>query len=430
MNKQGDSSRRHFLKSTAAVIGGSVAAQLSVPPNAHAAGSDVLRVGLIGCGSRGTGAAAQALRADKNVRLVALGDAFSDRWQDSLATLRKDEAIADKIAVKNDHCFTGFDAYKEVLAAGVDVVLLCTPPGIRPLHLKAAVEAGKHVFAEKPVAVDAPGVRSVLESAALARRKKLVILSGLCLRFDYGHRETIKRIHNGAVGDVVALQANDLRGPIWVKRRQKGWTDMEWQMRNWYYFTWLSGDFNVEQHVHLLDLCSWLMRGEYPVRANGLGGRQVRTGPEYGHIFDHHSVVYEFANGARLHAHCRQQKDCHKDITVYVQGSKGRAVVSEHELSMTTDTRWRYRGRKNNCYQTEHDVLFASIRAGKPINNGDYMSYSTLMAIMGRMATYTGQTITWEQALKSKEDLTPPSYDWEIKLCTPPVAEPGRTRFV
>jgi predicted dehydrogenase len=430
MNKHGDSSRRHFLKSTAAVFGSSVAAQLSIPQNAHAAGSDVLRVGLIGCGSRGTGAAAQALRADKNVRLVALGDAFADRWQDSLATLRKDEAIADKIAVKNDHCFTGFDAYKQVLAAGVDVVLLCTPPGFRPLHLKAAVEAGKHVFAEKPVAVDAPGVRSVLETCTLAKKKKLAILSGLCLRFDYGHRETIKRIHQGAVGDVVALQANDLRGPIWVKRRQKGWTDMEWQMRNWYYFTWLSGDFNVEQHVHLLDLCSWLMRGEYPVRANGLGGRQVRNGPEYGHIFDHHSVVYEFANGARLHAHCRQQKDCHKDITVYVQGSKGRAVVSEHELSVTTDTRWRYRGRKNNFYQTEHDVLFASIRAGKPINNGDYMSYSTLMAIMGRMATYTGRTITWEQALKSKEDLTPPSYDWGIKLSTPPVAEPGRTRFV
>jgi predicted dehydrogenase len=430
MQQQEDSSRRQFLKSTsAAVLGGSVAAHLSVPHNAHAAGSDVLRIGLIGCGSRGTGAAAQALRADRNVRLVALGDAFADRWQDSLANLKKDDAIAGKIAVKEEHCFAGFDAYQKVLTSGVDVVLLCTPPHFRPAHIKAAVEAGKHIFAEKPVAVDAPGVRSVLHSCTLARKKKLAVLSGLCLRFDYGHRETIKRIQDGAMGDLVALQANDLRGPIWIKRRKKDWTDMEWQMRNWYYFTWLSGDFNVEQHVHLLDLCSWLMRGEYPVRATGLGGRQVRTGPEYGNIYDHHSVVYEFANGVKLFAHCRQQKDCPKDISVYALGSKGRAVVSEHELSITSGSKWRYRGRKNDFYQTEHDVFFATIRAGKPINNGDYMSHSTLMAIMGRMATYTGQTISWQKALESKKDLTPAKYEWG-EIATPAVAMPGQTRFV
>jgi predicted dehydrogenase len=428
--------RRDFLKtSTGVVVGGALAA---VAPYAHAAGVDVLRVGLIGCGQRGTGAAAQALQADKHVQLTAMGDAFADRLQESLAHLKKDEQLAGKIAVKEDHCFAGFDAYKGVLAAGVDVVLLCTPPHFRPLHLKAAVEAGKHVFAEKPVAVDAPGVRSVLTSCELAKKKSVAILSGLCLRYDRGHQETIKRVQDGALGDVVAVQANDLRGPLWVKHRQRGWSDMEWQMRNWYYFTWLSGDFNVEQHVHLLDLCAWLMKGEYPVRATGTGGRQVRTGALYGNIYDHHSVVYEYPSGVKVYATCRQQAGCAKDISVYVMGSKGTGVVSEHELSLTlrhwpadgpSARKWKYRGPKHNFYQTEHDVFFASIRSGSPINNGEYMCKSTLMAIMGRMATYTGQTIAWKDALASHEDLSPPKYEWG-RLATAPVAMPGRTRFL
>ncbi len=423
------SSRRDFLR-TSAAVGGTLAAGLAVP-RVHAAGNDILRIGLIGCGSRGTGAAAQALNADPNVKLTAMGDAFMDRLEYSLAHLKKDPDIAAKIDVKEDHRFEGFDAYKKVLASGVDVVLLCTPPGFRPLHLKAAIDAGKHVFAEKPVAVDAPGVRSVLATCAEAKKKNLAVVSGLCLRYDPGHQETIKRIQEGAIGDVATIQANDLRGRIWVKPRQKDWTDMHWQMRNWYYFTWLSGDFNVEQHVHLLDLCAWIMKEQYPVRATGLGGRQVRTGPEYGHIYDHHSVVYEFANGTRLFSHCRQQVGCKNDITVYVAGTGGRGIVSEHELSLTNQSKWRYRGPKPspNFYQIEHDRLFASIRSGKPINNGDYMSKSTLLAIMGRMATYTGQVITWDMAMNSKEDLTPARYEWG-PIPTPPVAMPGQTRFV
>jgi predicted dehydrogenase len=418
-------SRRDFLR-TAAIAG-----TLAAAPHVHAAGSDLLRVGLIGCGNRGTGAATQALKADKNVQLVAMGDAFEDRLQDSLATLMKDKGAASKVSVKPEYCFVGFDAYKQVIAAS-DVVLLCTPPHFRPLHLKAAVEAGKHIFAEKPVAVDAPGVRSVLATCELARKKNLSIVSGLCLRYDDGFKETVKRLHDGAVGDILALQANDYRGPIWVKPRQSDWTDMLWQMRNWYYFTWLCGDFNVEQHVHFLDVCTWVMKNEYPVHAVGLGGRQVRTGPEYGHIYDHFSVVYEYANGARLFSNCRQQRGCKNDISAHIVGSKGRAEFSDRRKGLSihaAGSPWLYDWPSNDMYQTEHDELFASIRNGKLINNGEYMAKSTLLAIMGRMAAYTGQQISWEMAMNSKEDLTPPRYDWNIELAVPPVAMPGVTKF-
>ena len=303
--------------------------------NAHAAGSDVLRVGLIGCGGRGTGAAAQALRADSNVKLVAMADAFEDRLEQSLDILQKDEKVAGKLDVKPDHRFVGFDAYREVLDSGVDVVLLCTPPHFRPLHLRAAVEAGKHVFAEKPVAVDAPGVRSVLATCELAKKKGLSVVSGLCLRYDNGFRETVRRIHDGAIGEVVALFANDYRSGRWAKPRQPDWTDMQYQMRNWYNFTWLSGDFNVEQHVHFLDVCAWVMKDQYPVKAVGMGGRQVLTEPEYGQIYDHFSVVYEYADGAKLFSNCRQQPRCKNDMSAQVIGTRGRAELSERRKGLS-----------------------------------------------------------------------------------------------
>jgi predicted dehydrogenase len=423
-------SRREFLKaSTAAVAGGALAAELT---GAYAGGSDVLRVGLIGCGQRGTGAAAQALKADKAVKLFAMADAFEDRLQSSLATLKKDQALTTKIDMAPERCFVGFNAYKQVIGC-CDVVLLCTPPGFRPLHLKAAVDAGKHIFAEKPVAVDAPGVRSVLATCEEARKKNLAVVSGLCLRYQYGFRETVKRIHEGAIGDVCTLQANDYRGSIWVQPRQPAWSDMEWQMRNWYYFTWLCGDFNVEQHVHFLDVCAWVMKDAYPVRAIGMGGRQMRTGPEYGHIYDHFSIIYEYDNGAKLFSNTRQQKGCKNDLSAHAAGTKGRAEFAERKRGLAIKTAggdWTYDGPDNNLYQTEHDELFASIRAGKPINNGDYMAKSTLLAIMGRMAAYTGQLITWDMALNSKEDLTPPKYAWDVPLSVPPVAQPGVTKFV
>ena len=424
---QESASRRDFLTTVAA------AGTMAALSNAHAAGSDTLRVGLIGCGDRGTGAATQALSADSNVKLVAMADVFADRLQNSLEILQKDEKVAGKLDVKPDHRFVGFDAYRELLDSGVDVVLLCTPPHFRPQHLRAAVEAGKHVFAEKPVAVDAPGVHSVLATCELAKKKGLSVVSGLCLRYDNGFREGVRRIHDGAIGEVVALFANDYRSGRWAKPRQPDWTEMLYQMRNWYNFTWLSGDFNVEQHVHFLDVCAWVMKGQFPVKAVGMGGRQVLTEPEYGQIYDHFSVVYEYKDGAKLLSNCRQQPHCKNDMSVQVVGTRGRAELSERRKGIqikTKGTTWTYDGPHNQMYQTEHDELFASIRSGKPINNSEYMATSTLLAIVGRMTAYTGQEITWEMAQKSKENLSPSRYTWDAQPPASQIAVPGVARFV
>jgi predicted dehydrogenase len=430
VSNPGTVTRRHFLQSSSAALAAGALLASQPARKLYAGPDDLLRVGLIGCGGRGTGAAAQALNADPHVKLTAMGDAFLDRLESSLATLQQ-QSIADKIDVPVERRFTGFNAYQQVINSGVDVVLLCTPPHFRPLHLKAAIDAGKHVFAEKPVAVDAPGVRSVLASCEEAKKKKLSVVSGLCLRYSHGFQETVKRIQDGALGNLVSLQANDFRGPIWVKPRQPEWTDMEWHMRNWYYFTWLSGDFNVEQHVHLLDTCAWIMGDEPPVTAVGTGGRQVRTGPEFGNIYDHHAVIYEYANGVKLFASCRQQAGCRNEIACYAMGAKGAASLSTSKrFEINAHERWVFRGLNNDMFQTEQDELFAGIRKGEPINNGGYMAKSTLLAIMGRMATYTGQAITWEQAFNSQEDLTPPHYDWHAPLPPVVIALPGMTKFV
>ena len=420
--------RRQFLRrSSLAITGGALA---SLPGTAQSTSSSgkLIRVGLIGCGGRGTGAAAHALSADPEVKLVAMADAFRDRIQTSLAALQQEPSVAGRIDVPESRRFAGFDGYLKVIELS-DVVLLTSPPHFRPIHLEAAVDAGKHVFAEKPVAVDAPGVRRVLKSCDAARRQGLSVVSGLQMRFSPGHRETIRRLHEGAAGRIRTIQANDYRGPIWVKLREPAWTDMEYQMRNWYYFTWLSGDFNVEQHVHNLDLCAWILADQYPVRAYGTGGRQVRTGPDYGNIYDHHSVTYEYADGSRLFAACRQMPGCMNDISIHLVGDQGTAGLSSRALEIHAADRWVYRGEPTNAQQLEHDALFASIRSGTPINNGSYMSHSTLMAIMGRMATYTGQVISWEQALNSQEDLSPNRYTWDATPPVSTVAIPGVTRF-
>ncbi len=425
-----DASRRDFLKA-AATIGGTLAGVASLNPVVHASGDDTLRVGLIGCGGRGTGAASQALMADTRVKLTAMGDLFEDQLQLSLKTLNEARNLDTKIDVPKERQFVGFDAYQQVLASGVDVVLLTTPPHFRPLHLQAAIQAGKHVFAEKPCAVDAPGVHSVLRSCAEARRKGLAVVSGLCLRYHQPYVEAVRRIHDGAIGDVRTMIANDYRGGVWIKPRQPDWTDMHWQTRNWYYFTWLSGDFNVEQHVHNLDVCAWAMGDKYPEKAIGMGGREVRKGPEYGNIFDHHAVVYEYASGARLISNTRQMKGCKNDISVHMLGTAGIATLTERKngVKITSKDEWVFRDEAKNLYQVEHDELFASIRTGKPINNGEYMAKSSLLAIMGRMATYTGQEITWDMAWNSKEDLTPARYEWG-EIASSPVAIPGSTKFM
>lgn len=423
--------RREFVRSSTLVASGALVGAVSCLPAVHAAGDDTLRVGLIGCGGRGSGAASQALQADRYVKLTAMGDVFEDRLQQSLRSLKSIEGLDGKIDVPPDRQFVGFDAYKQVIASGVDVVLLTTPPHFRPLHLKAAVDAGKHVFAEKPCAVDAPGVHAVLRSCEEAKKKGLAVVSGLCLRYHEPYREAVRRVRDGAIGEVRTLLANDYRGPIWVKPRLPEWTDMHWQMQNWYYFTWLSGDFNVEQHVHNLDVCAWALGDEYPVKAIGMGGREVRKGPEFGNIFDHHSVVYEYANGARIISNTRQIPGCKNDISVSLLGTKGSALLTERRngVRISAQDEWVFRDEAKNLYQVEHDELFASIRAGWPINNGEYMAKSSLLAIMGRMATYTGQEITWNMAWNSKEDLTPPRYEWG-ELATPAIAVPGATKFV
>jgi len=422
--------RRQFLKtsSLATATTGAIAGVLSRAAMVHAAGSNRLTVGLIGCGGRGTGAAIDALRADDEVQLTAMADVFEGRLKSSLETLKEHETVSSKLEVPEERQFVGFDAYQQLIDSGVDVVLLATPPHFRPLHLRAAVDAGKHVFCEKPVAVDAPGVRSVLETCKLAKEKGLSIVSGLCLREDTGFIEALKRINSGVIGEVHTLYANDYRGILWEKSRKPDWTDMHYQMHNWYYYTWLSGDFNVEQHIHFLDLCAWL-KGGYPTQAIGMGGRQVRTEEKYGNIYDHHSVTYEYADGTRLISNCRQQAGCKSDLRVMVQGSRGFANLAQGKVTITTDSKWRFQKKKDekSIYQIEHDRLFASIRNAKAENDGEYMSKSTLLAILGRMATYTGGIVTWEQAMNSQEDLTPEKYAWgdapEVVIAVPGVTE-------
>jgi predicted dehydrogenase len=425
-------SRREFLRASAATA---VGVGLTDVAHVHAGGSDVIRVGLIGCGSprggRGRGAAMNCVNAGPNVKLVAMGDLFQDHLDYTLAYLKKN--APDKIDVSAERCFVGFDAYQKVIDSGIDLVLLAAPPGFRPAHIEAAVKAGKHIFAEKPVAVDGPGVRRVLRACDEARKKNLAVVSGLCWRYDKGMREAIGRVHAGAIGNIVALQCTYNTGALWMVPRESRFSDMEWQCRNWPYFTWLSGDHNVEQHIHSLDKMAWAMKNQYPTKAVGLGGRQVRTGPEYGNIFDHHSVVYEFANGAKLFSNCRQQPGCAGEVADHVYGDKGTCDIDALRtvFSIRGAESWKYDGKKaqGDMYQNEHNELIACIREGNPINDGDWMSKSTLMAIMGRMATYTGQVITWEKALNSKEDLSPPSYEFG-PLAVRPVAMPGVTKFV
>ena len=425
-------SRREFLtRSSAAVVAGTLASQLSLAPRAFAAGSDVLKIGLVGCGGRGSGAASQALHADPHVQLTAMGDAFADKLESSLSNLKNSD-VGEKVAVSSDHKFVGFDAYKGVIDSGVDVVVLATPPHFRPAHLQYAVEKGKHTFVEKPVAVDGPGVRSMFATCELAKQKNLAVVSGLCWRYHPGMRATFAKVLEGAVGDIVAIQATYLTQTLKKFPRQPDWTDMEFQLRNWNGFTWLSGDFNVEQHVHSIDKVAWAMRDEPPVRCTGVGGRQARTGDESGHVYDHFGVVYEYANGVKAFCTCRQMDGCSNDVTDHIFGTTGVCHVMDHEISAGGKTTWKFRPKKGesvDMYQSEHNELFASIRSGTPINNGDYMTKSTLMAIMGRMSAYTGKSITWEQALNSKEALGPGKYEWG-QLATPQVAVPGVTQFV
>ena len=321
------SSRREFLK-TSTIAAGALAGSLALARSVHAAGDDTLKLGLVGCGGRGTGAAKNALNADQNIKLVAMADTFADKIKNSLNQLTKElkEKASDKIAVSEDHHFSGFDAYQKLIDSGVDVVILATPPHFRPMHLKAAVAAGKHCFVEKPISTDAPGVRSVMETCELAKQKNLSIVSGLCYRYDLAKRETYQRVFDGAIGDIVAMQVNYLTGTLRYNGRKPEWSDMEWQLRNWQHFTWLSGDHNVEQHIHSLDKGAWAMHDEPPAKCMAVGGRQMRD-PSYGNCYDHFAAVYEYAGGQKLFSRCRQMDGCDGEVTDFLFGTKGTASL-------------------------------------------------------------------------------------------------------
>jgi predicted dehydrogenase len=421
--------RRTFLMHGAAAVAATGAA-LDLASVAHAAGSDRLKIGLVGCGGRGTGAAEQALTADKNIALVAMADAFEDRMAESLSALQG-SAVARQVEVSKETQFVGFDAYKQVID-NVDVVLLATPPGFRPIHFAYAIEKGKHTFVEKPIAVDATGVRSFLESVEVARAKGLSLVAGLCWRYHVPRKETMSRVRDGAIGKVVAIETTYDSGGVWEPRKTRAEvkSEMEYQMRNWYYYDWLSGDHIVEQAIHAIDTMAWAMGDEPPARCFASGGRTVRTGEEYGNIYDHFSVVYEYANGARGYHNSRHWRGAFQQVKDYILGAKGTCDVFGSRIS--GETTWRFRppaGAKYEMYQAEHDALFASIRAGKPINDGVYVARSTLLAIMGREAAYTGESITWEKALDSKQSLVPSKFAWG-EAPVRPVPRPGATKFV
>ncbi|MEX2672730.1 MAG: Gfo/Idh/MocA family oxidoreductase [Phycisphaeraceae bacterium] len=421
-------SRRSFIGHSA--LAAASAATLSAATRSYAAaGDDTLRVGLIGCGGRGSGAAVNALNADSRTKLVAVGDAFADSAQNCVNRLKAQGGIGDRVVVEPDHIFSGLEAYKHVTDM-CDVVLLCTPPHFRPMQIEYAVEKGKHIFAEKPVATDPAGIRRVLAACEKAKQKSLAVVSGLCYRYHYAKRATIDRIHDGAIGDITSLSTYYHTGGLWHRGRQDDWTEMEYQVRNWLYFTWLSGDFITEQHVHSLDKTAWIMGDTPPLRATAMGGRAVRTDPKYGNAYDQFYTTFEYADGIQLHSSCRQWVNCASRVTDHAYGTKGEANIMGHSISGENEWRWRNpEGLVDDMYQNEHNELFASIRANEPINNGEYMSHSSMMAIMARMSAYTGQVVTWEQAMNSKLDLSPERYDWDsapdIQL-----AVPGVTQFV
>jgi predicted dehydrogenase len=426
--------RRDFLRtSTTATLGGVVAANLAFPGTAFAANSDTLKVGLVGCGGRGNGAARDALSADKNIVLTAVADVFESRARRSVEEL-KNSPVKDRIQVTPETTFVGLDAYQKVIASGVDVVLLCTPPGFRPLHLKAAVAAGKHVFCEKPMATDVPGVRSVLESVEVARQKKLSLVAGFCWRYDTACRELYKRIQDGLIGEVRAVHATYLTGPVKpmppASNRPAGMGDVEWQLSNWYNFVWICGDGLVEQACHSIDKIAWAMNGVLPVKAVATGGRVVPN--HEGNIFDHIDVFFEYPNGVRATMAQRQISNCHSENSDYILGAKGVGLGGWNKPVIRGETQWRHTGPAPGAemYVQEHRELFASIRAGEAKNDGTWMANSTLMALLGRTAAYTGQEITWEQILGGQEKLVPDEMTWDMKFPIVPMAVPGKTRFV
>jgi len=409
--------RRDFLKASTVVTSAAVSGALGIHRSVFAGGSDVIRVGMIGCGGRNAGAAAQALTADPGARLVAMCDIFMDRVKEKREILKGEKK--EQVVVDDEHCFAGFDGYKHVIESS-DVVLIANAAKFHPLHTMTAIQAGKHVFVEKPHGIDPAGVKLMQRASELARQKRLCLVSGLQSRYHIGYAETIQRIHDGAIGDVVAIEENFLRAPYVVIPRKEGLSELQWQCSSQYHFCWLSGDDVPQSLVHNLDRSSWVMHNEAPVKCRGLGGRSSMTEPIYGDVFDHHSVVYEFDNGVPIYAFCRTTTGCYNSTSSIVLGSKGKADIIRCRI--WGETNWRWEG-KCDPYQREHDVLFAAIRKGSPINNGDYMTRSTMITVMGQISCYTGKEVTWEQINQS--DFYYPPKPEECRDDMEPPVKPG-----
>jgi predicted dehydrogenase len=418
----GGTTRRTFLKqsSAAALVGGTVVG-LTAPARALGQQADrTLRVALVGCGGRGTGAAANALATAGDVRLVAMADAFADRIESSLGELTS--RYPEAVDVPEERRFTGFDAFRRAIDDDVDVVILATPPGFRPQHFAYAVERDRHVFMEKPVAVDAPGVRQVLAAAEASESRGLKVGVGLQRHHEASYLETVQRIHEGALGDLILLRCYWNSSGVWMMPREPDQTEMEYQMRNWYYFNWLCGDHIVEQHIHNLDVCNWLMGG-HPVEAQGQGGRQVRTAPEFGEIYDHHMIEFTYADGTRMLSQCRHIRDTWYSVSEHAHGTLGAADVSGSTLRLRDGSEWSFSGENPNPYQVEHDVLFAAIREDRPHNEARNGAIATMTSIMGRMATYSGRLLTWDEALASELSLAPQRYAFDADPPTLPDAD-------
>ncbi len=447
-----ETNRREFLKTSSLFTGGALLSSLPFSSfGYHNSNDDVIKIALIGCGGRGTGAAAQALSTKQNVKLVAMADAFSDRLEAAYTALTKrkykndageEVNVASKIDVPKERMFVGFDAYKQAIALA-DVVILATPPGFRPWHFEEAVKQNKHIFMEKPVATDGPGVRKVLEVAEEAKRKKLNVVVGLQRHYQRNYREAMDRIHDGKIGDIVGGSVYWVSGGVWNNPRKPGQTEMEYQMRNWYYFNWLCGDQITEQHIHNIDVANWAKQG-YPTEARGTGGRQVRTGKEFGEIFDHHIVDFTYGDGTIINSQCRHYEGTYSIVDEKFLGTKGRIDSFNGNNTILKS----YKGNKaiyahegkgdRNPYQVEHDELFETIAKGEyKFADAENGAKSTLTSIMGRMATYSGKVIKWEDALNSNISLFPEKLAWDAlpKLLPGsdgyyPVAVPGKTIVV
>lgn len=436
MSGDNGASRRDFLKTTAAAAG--VLATQALARNAWAAGGDTIKVGLIGCGGRGTGAADNVLHSAPGVTIVAIGDAFKDRAEgcrNRLMEIAKDDdkvkELGNKVEVPDSNVFVGLDAFAKVINSDANYIILATPPGFRPLHIQAAVAAGKNLFTEKPVGVDGPGIRMVMTAYDEAKKKGLGVAAGTQRRHQLGYVEMMKKIHDGAIGDIVLGRAYWNQGILWKVPRKKEMSDLVWQMRNWYNFTWLCGDHIVEQHVHNLDVCNWALNA-HPAKARGMGGRQrsVPNPEEYGHIWDHFAIEYEYPNGATVLSQCRQIDNCWNSVTEHLHGTKGRCDAGGYRINGTPVLTKDQDKQSTDPYVQEHTDLIQSIRAGKPINELKNVAESTLTAILGRMSAYTGKEVSWDQALNSKEELMPAKLEWDMTLPVPPAALMGKTPLV